>query len=122
MAEAMRRALFNSPYRKKKVGQLLLAIRGHHLGGRLQSPLVHTHVERTLEPERKSPLRVVEMVKRDTQIGQNPVDLLHAIVAHEVFQIPEIAVDKREPLIVETVAPGILVLVEREESSPFAQT
>ena len=54
----------------------------------------------------------IEVMTRHTEVGQQSVDLLDAVVAHPVLQITEITSYKREALIADDVLLCILVLVE----------
>ena len=69
----------------------------------------------TAEPERKTSLRIIEMVGGYSQVGQNRVCFINTIVAHEIVQIPEIASYKRKSLIVYDVFFCILVLVKTQQ-------
>lgn len=57
------------------------------------------------------------MVKRDTQIGKDAVNALHAVITQKIAYIAEIPVDKRESLVVDAIFIGIHVLIEPEQSA-----
>ena len=54
---------------------------------------------------------------RNSEVGQQPVNLLDAVVAHPVLQIPEITSYKCEALIADDVLLCILILVEAVQMS-----
>ena len=104
-------------------GYLLLAVVVHHVGGRQCGALVHAHVERCVGAQRESSAGLVEVVRRHAQVGQQPVDVLFAIIAHPLLHVAEVAAHKHQPLVVVVdVLLGILVLVEGVESSLWPQT
>ena len=57
------------------------------------------------------------MVKRHAKVGQQAVDALHAVVAHEILQKRKIAVYKCKPRVIYAVLPGVHILVEAVEVS-----
>ena len=57
------------------------------------------------------------MMARYTEVCQQPVNLLHTIVAHPVAKIAEVAPDKGETLVVDDVPLCILILIEAEETA-----
>ena len=58
---------------------------------------------------------------RHTEVGQQPVNLLDAVVAHPVLQIPEITSYKCEALVADNVPLCVLVLIEAVQTPPGAQ-
>ena len=109
------------PIEVEDVGQLLLPIGVQHRGGSRARPLVHSHVEGSLETEREATGGIVEVMTRHAQIGQQAVDVVNAVEAHPVLQIPEVRAHKRESAVVDDVPLGIGILVEAVEVSLFAQ-
>ena len=89
-----------------------------HVGRSPAAAAVHPHVERRRAAEREAPLDGVEMVRRNTQIGQNAVDLRNAPQAQRSAQKAEIALHVMKAPVVGTVGERIAVLVETVEP-PF---
>ena len=83
---------------------------------------VHAHVERPFPAERESAAGVVEVVKRHSQIGQNSVYGIHAVVTQEIAQKTEIAAHCREGGVAGEIVVGcralygVAVLVETEQT------
>ena len=66
------------------------------------------------------------MMKTDTEVCQQTVYLLHAIVVHKVAQVAEVAMHKLPPRVLCQcvrlgIAVGIYVLVKREQTSRLPQ-
>ena len=78
--------------------QLLLSVSVHHVGSCLSTPLVHSHVQLSVETERETALGIVEMMRADTQVSQHTIHLFHTIVAEKVPQIAEVASHESEML------------------------
>ena len=80
--------------------------------------LAHAHVQRRLAPERKTPFHGVEMVRRDSQVGQYAVCLGHPAQPEGSAQEPKIAFDVVEPSVGGGVGERVAILVEGIEP-PF---
>ena len=61
-------------------------------------------------------------MERHAEVGEDAVDAIDAIIAQEVGEIPEVAVDHRESAVAESAAHGVLVLVEGIEVAVGAET
>ena len=55
------------------------------------------------------------MMAGDTEVGQQSINLLHFVITHPVFEVTEVASDKRETIIVHDIPLGILILVKTEK-------
>ena len=55
------------------------------------------------------------MVTRHAQVGQQAVHMVHAIVAHPLAEIPEVAPDKGEPVVIDDIPFSVGILVEAVE-------
>ena len=97
------------------LGQLLLAIGVEQFLGCERRVAVHAHIEWSIGTEGEATLHGNKMVERHTQVGKNAVNTRHTIVAQEIFPIGKIAVCKCKPRIVQTVLPGIHILVKTDE-------
>ena len=102
---------------RQRVGRIAV----HDAGRRQRAPLVHAHVQRRFAPERETPLHGVEMVRRDAQIGQNAVHLLHLPQPQCPAQKAEVALDVVEPPVVGAVRARVAVLIEGVESPAGTQ-
>ena len=88
----------------------------HDVGRRQGGPLIHPHVERSVETEREPPLPRIEMVGRHAQIGQNTVHPLDAVTTQPSSHEAEIGLDENESRIVGQVPPRIAVLIEGKQT------
>ena len=88
----------------------------HDVGSRQGGPLIHPHVERSVETEREPPLPRIEMVRRHAQIGQNTVHPLDAVTTQPSSHEAEIGLDENESRIVGQVPPRIAVLIEGKQA------
>ena len=107
--------MFQLSIEVEDVGQLLFRVFVHNVGCRQPGPFVHSHVKRSVEAEREAAAFVVEVVARNAKVGQQAVNFLHSIVAHPLLDIPEVAADKGESVIVDHVLLSIGILVEAVE-------
>ena len=115
--------LFQFAVQVEDVGQLFLAVAVHDVGSRQRRPFVHAHIQwRLLKAEGEAARLVVEMVTGDAQVGQQAVDMLHAIVAHPLFHISEVAPDEGESVVVDDIFLRIGILVETVEVTVRPQT
>ena len=100
------------------VCQLAFFVCIDHVGCGQSGAFVHSHVERSVKAEAKPSRLVIEMVGADSQIGKESVDMVHAIVAHPVVEIAEIASHKGKILWrITDILLGIWVLVKTKQPS-----
>ena len=102
-----------------KLGKHLAKLQLAHLvepfAGRLARVGVHAHVERTVKLVGKSALGHVKLVAAHPQVGQNPVDLRHAVQLQKAFEVLEVVRNQRKTRIVQRVRLGVGVLIERDQ-------
>ena len=100
------------------VCQLIGSVAVHHVGSAAPRTLVHAHVQGGILAVAEASRRIVEVVARHAEVGQQAVDGVDAVVAHPVVEVAEVAAHEL-PAPVAAPAPrdGILVLVEAEQPS-----
>ena len=92
---ATRRAKRSSPSVAMIAGEIALGGVRDHIGG-ARSVAAHAHVERTVEPERKAALGLVELHRRHADVEHHAVDGLVAELARHRVEIGEPVLDQRE--------------------------
>ena len=105
------------PVVPKNPNQILLAICIQNIRSLQPTPLVHPHIQFRIKPEGETPSRLVKLVRRHTQIGQNPVRLVVPAVAQEIPQIPKIMIHKNKPTIIRHVSQRIGILIETDQAT-----
>ena len=93
-------------------GQLGLVVSVDDGGGVGGVALAHPHVESPLEAGGEAFLGGVELVRRHSEVGDDAVDFVVMVELDEVFEVAEVLRDEGEPLVVDDVVGGVLVLVE----------
>ena len=84
----------------------------HHIGRGTAAATVHTHVQRAVAAERESSRRIVEVVRRYSQIGQYAVHLPHAAQTQRPTHETEVALHVVQTPVVGDVGLGVAVLIE----------
>ena len=103
---------------EEDVCEAFLIIGVEHVCCRDARPLVHPHVEGSVETEGEATGLVVEMMRTDPEVGKQAVDMIYAVVAHPVVEITEVAPHKREIAgSLTDILLCILVLVEAKQPS-----
>ena len=77
-------------------GEIAFA-RERHDVGRARTFPPHAHVERSVQPERKSALGLVDLHGRNAEVEHYAVDRGNAVMSHKRFEIREAPSGKQEP-------------------------
>ena len=86
----------------------------HDVCCRNSGTLVHTHIQRSVETERKAAFAIIEMMGRYAEVGQDCIYLLDVVITQEILQVTEVAAHEDEVRIVDNVPFSVLVLVESQ--------
>ena len=78
------------------------------------------HIKASFGTVSKTTFRLIKMMRGNTQVCQQTIDLFNPCIFHVVFQKPEISLDEIESLVIWHVHRGIFVLVKGIKFS-FAQ-
>ena len=80
------------------IGEIALARAGDHIG-RARARTAHAHVERPVEAEGKSALRLIELHGGDAEVEHHAVDRCEAGVARHLIEIGKLVLDQCQPAI-----------------------
>ena len=84
----------------------------HHSGGVIGCHLAHAHVQGTIEACGEPFLGRVELMRRNTQVGEDAVHLSAMVELDEILEVLEILRYEGETLVVEGIRSRVLILVE----------
>ena len=82
---------------------------------------VHTHIQLTIRPKRKTPRRLIKMIERDTKVGKYSVNFIHIQKTKKVFQKSKIALNQYKTGIFNYISESILILIKGNQPAILAQ-
>ena len=91
------------------------------VGSRRTLAAVHTQIERTVHPCREASLGLVDLVARHAEVGQQAVNVAHAVEPQKVLEVCKVLVYQAETRVVDTIAGCVAVAVESVEASALTK-